>query len=143
MGQRKTNNKKETNNQNETKVTQMRPRTAAEREADKKNLQEKNKKLKEELSQIEQEENQIREEEICEQKEEARKRLEFLRVHKEFILSLLEHSRTSCSDEHPCNGYSFSEGYSRCETCHLIEILNGDWGDDYEIDFSVSIREIN
>jgi hypothetical protein len=53
------------------------------------------------------------------------------------ILNLIDHSRTSCSDENPSNGYESDRGYARCTKCHLMEIL-----DDHEDginDFLVSI----
>lgn len=117
-------------------------RNASEREADRKVIEEKKRKLKEEMSKLEDEEEQIHQEELQERRVVASKKLEYLRENKEIILSLLEHSRTSCSDEHPCNGYSFSSENARCDKCYLMEILEGDWGDSFEIDFSVNIREI-
>ena len=68
------------------------------------------------------------------------KHIQYLRENKEIILSLIDHSRTSCSDDNCCNGYIISDGFARCNKCFLIEILNGEWGDgDFEVTFDVNI----
>lgn len=81
---------------------------------------------------------------IAEKKEkESQKRREhaiakidsFSEEQKQFLLSLIEHDRTSCSDEHVYNGrYSRSDGGWRCRKCMLIEILNGEHGGDFDFD---------
>lgn len=54
---------------------------------------------------------------------------------------MISHDRTSCSDVNPANGYNCKYG-SKCRKCHLIEILNGEWGDgDFEADFEVHINQ--
>lgn len=56
----------------------------------------------------------------------------FTEEQKQYLLSLIEHDRTSCSDTHVVNGrYSRSDGGWRCRKCMLIEVLNGDHGGDY------------
>lgn len=66
--------------------------------------------------------------------------LEHLHENKDFVLSLFNHSRTSCSDENVCNG--MYEGSYRCPKCALIEILNGEHGYNYEPVFSVNIISV-
>ena len=66
--------------------------------------------------------------------------IEFLRANKEVVLRLLEHGRTSCSDDQPVNGWGSRDGGCRCNKCGLIEILNGEerLPDDMKIDFEVN-----
>ena len=61
---------------------------------------------------------------------------------KEMILGLMEHDRTSCSDENPCNGYSYYNDRYRCRKCMLMEILNGEHGGRFDFDIAVEIREV-
>jgi hypothetical protein len=68
--------------------------------------------------------------------------LDILREHKGLILNLIEHDRTSCSDENPSNGYGSASYGARCEKCHLIEILNEDYNNDFSVSFGVSIKKI-
>lgn len=57
----------------------------------------------------------------------------FTEEQKQFLLSLIEHDRTSCSDTYIENGrYSRSDGGWRCRKCMLIEILNGEHGGDFD-----------
>lgn len=63
-------------------------------------------------------------------------------TEKEVILSLMEHDRTSCSDEHPSNGYSYYGEKYRCRKCMLMEILNGEHGGRFDFDISVDINEV-
>lgn len=50
---------------------------------------------------------------------------------------------TSCSDEHPCNGfYSASDGGFRCRKCALIEILNGEYSGIYDFNVTVDISKV-
>ena len=61
---------------------------------------------------------------------------------KEMILGLMEHDRTSCSDENPCNGYSYYNNRYRCRKCMLMEILNGEHGGRFDFDIVVEIGEV-
>lgn len=61
---------------------------------------------------------------------------------KAMILELMEHDRTSCSDENPCNGYSYYNNRYRCRKCMLMEILNGEHGGRFDFDIVVEIREV-
>lgn len=60
---------------------------------------------------------------------------------KEFLLSQLNHDRTSCSDKNPVNGLYSGERF-RCRKCMLIEIFNGEHGGCYDFKFNVDITEI-
>lgn len=89
----------------------------------------------------------IREAEIKSQKLqtiklEVENKLNFLRIHSESILQCIEHDRSSCSDEDPCNGYSDRTNNARCNKCHLIEILDGDYGNDFDVKFEVIITRV-
>lgn len=102
---------------------------------------------KEELNalskQIEEQKQLIKQEEIRKRKEIAKTNIEKLKEQKDLILSLIEHSRTSCSDTNVCNGYGTADYGARCPKCHLIEIFNNEWSDDeFEISFDVTITKI-
>ena len=101
------------------------------------------KQLKAEKSDID---SKIRAEEdriIAEKENAVLKRLDALtEEEKEFILSHLDHSCTSCSDENPCNGYSSYNGTYRCSKCMLIEIFNRAHGGTFDFDFDVTITRV-
>ena len=81
-----------------------------------------------------------RKEELEAEEAELYERITKYKEEMDIILSLLEHSRKSCSDDNCCNGYITSDGYARCNKCFLIEILNGEWGEgDFEVTFDVHI----
>lgn len=58
------------------------------------------------------------------------------------MLSFLQHSRSSCSDENPCNGLSYSSGGWRCNKCMLMEILRGEHGGSYDFHLDVTISKV-
>lgn len=65
---------------------------------------------------------------------------------KAYIIAHTEHTRSSCSDENPCNGYhgdSYlrNEGF-RCPKCMLMEILNGEHGGAYDFRLSFEIFKV-
>ena len=79
---------------------------------------------------------------IYNDKIEANKiKLDNLRENKDLILLLFKHSRTSCSDTNISNGYVSDRG-ARCSKCHLIEILDGWWGNEFDVNFEISISKI-
>ena len=59
---------------------------------------------------------------------------------KKFMLSLVRHSCSSCSDESPHNGYC--NGKYRCSKCMLMEILNGEHDGDFDFHFDVFIEKV-
>ena len=61
---------------------------------------------------------------------------------KTLLLSMLEHDRTSCSDENQCNGYSYSSKHWRCRKCMLMEILRGEHGGTFDFKITVDIHEV-
>ena len=62
---------------------------------------------------------------------------------KEFILSLMEHDRTSCSDTHPGNGFCYSDERWRCRKCMLMEIFNHEHGGCFDFHFTVEIDKVS
>ena len=107
------------------------------------------KELYDKLNKIKEEKEEIRQQKISEKRKEVAKKIRYLRENKDVILPLLEHSRTSCSDENPCNGYEYSSGYARCNKCWLMEILDDEWYDendgeniDFDIEFSVDFVRV-
>lgn len=65
-----------------------------------------------------------------------------LRENKEFVLSLFEHGITSCSDTNVSNGYGSAEYGARCNKCHLIQILNSDYDNEFKVSFDIYITKI-
>lgn len=95
--------------------------------------------LYEKLNKIKEEKNAIHEEELKAKKKEVEKEIDYIRKHQDIILPLISHDCSSCSDEIPSNGYSHEYG-AKCRKCHLIEILNNEWGTgDFEVDFEIII----
>ena len=117
------------------------PLTREERETAKKTLAQRRANLTSQLAKIEEEEEQIRQDELREKKVEAAKKIEYLRENRDFVLSLLQHDRSSCDDDHVVNGYGY-DSRVRCRKCFLIELLNGEWGSDWNVEFSVDITPI-
>ena len=100
------------------------------------------KELYEKLNKIKAEKEEIRQHEIKEKEKEVEKKLDYIRKHQDIILPLIKHDRTSCSDENPCNGYSYCDGHARCGKCFLTEILNGEWGNVFDVDFNVDFTDV-
>jgi hypothetical protein len=108
----------------------------------KKELQAKKSELEAMSKDIDNQLNEIEEIERNEKVENNKIRLDILRSNKDLILSLFEHNRTSCSDENPDNGYSYVNGHSRCNKCHLMEILDEEYNNDFEVSFDIMINKI-
>lgn len=51
--------------------------------------------------------------------------------HRAVLLSLMEHSRTSCSDSDPANGFMNSDGHYRCAKCALMQVT--EYGGDGQL----------
>ena len=60
-------------------------------------------------------------ESLKEQQSANHKKLIYLSGVEQVLLDLLEHDRTSCSDENPQNGWEEDRGHARCAKCHLLE----------------------
>jgi len=60
--------------------------------------------LQELSEQLEKQKQILKEEELNKRKNIAKTKIEKLREQKDLILSLINHSRTSCSDSNVCNG---------------------------------------
>lgn len=92
---------------------------------------------------IELQQQKIKEQELKKYKEEVKVKIEKLREHKDLLLGLVKHSRTSCSDNNVCNGYRSANYGARCPKCHLIEILNNEWLDgDFDVKIDVTIIKV-
>lgn len=108
------------------------------------------KDLYEKLNKIKKEKEEIRQQKISDKRKEVAKKIRYIRDNKDVILPLLKHSRTSCSDEHPCNGcYDYSKGYARCNKCWLMEIIDDEWYDendgenvDFDVEFEVEFHRV-
>ena len=99
--------------------------------------------LQELSEQLEKQKQILKEEELNKRKNIAKSKMEKLREQKDLILSLINHSRTSCSDSNICNGYGSADYGARCTKCHLIEIFNKEWDDGWwEVDFDVTITKV-
>ncbi len=64
--------------------------------------------------------------------------------HRDVLLSLMQHGRTSCSDENPVNG-SLDPGNGRtaprCYKCALLNLSEFEL-DDVELDVTVTVRSV-
>ena len=107
-------------------------------------LNERKAALDKEYKEIESESKKLEMLEKQEKKQNAIKRIQFLRENRHIILSLIDHSKKDCSDEHPINGYAGEECGGGCPKCKLLEILNGCWEDGaFDVNFSVDIVSID
>lgn len=104
-------------------------------------LREKKRLLDEQQKQLE--------EEIQKAEEEARTKAEsavedklmtMSAADKLLLLSHITHDRSSCSDENPCNGYSYANNKWYCRKCMLMQILDGDHGGKFDFDIDVTIH---
>jgi len=99
--------------------------------------------LHELISQAEKQRKLLEEEELQKRKNAVKIKMKKLREQKDLILSLIDHSRTSCSDSNVCNGYGSADYGARCAKCHLIEIFDQEWDDgEFEVYFDVAITKI-
>ena len=94
------------------------------------------KELLELKDKIQRREREIEDEKVNKELEKAK---EFLNsIDPKPYLNLMEHSKHSCSDKHPRNGYDSSKGWAECNKCHFIEIL-----EDHKVginEFSIDVR---
>lgn len=99
-------------------------------------LKRQREEIEAQITKIEEDERRVRENKVI-------KKIENMTPEKKkILLSLVKHDRTSCSDEHPCNGYSYMTNKYRCRKCMLMEILNGEHGGVFDFDISVEISEV-
>lgn len=71
--------------------------------------------------------------------------LKVIAKHKDALLELLEHDRTSCSDKDPQNGFD-SGKHPRCSKCALMELLEqAEYNTEceWEIQLSVMVMRTN
>ena len=93
--------------------------------------------------QIEERLKKIKQEELRKRGAVAASNVQELRQHKDMLIKLIKHDRTSCSDTKISNGWHSASYGARCNKCLLIEILNCEWDDEmFEVDISVNITEI-
>ena len=116
--------------------------------------------LRRQQAQIAKEIEEAEEEERKNARREAIDHVEsFSEEEKKFILSLLKHNRSSCSDENPCNGIYF-DNYSdpvrygnytqrggnynfRCPKCALMEIFDGAYEGRFDFFFDATIFSVD
>lgn len=74
-------------------------------------------------AQLEAELKEIHEQEAQERDKAAFERIVQILDNADVLLSLMQHSRSSCSDEHPDNGYTTEGrgGHFRCDKCGFME----------------------
>lgn len=104
-------------------------------------LQEK--ELIDKLEGIRLERKALKEAELVKEKVVNQEVIAFLREHRNFILSHLNHTCSSCSDDDSHkNGYISDRGYARCQKCFLTEILDGLYdADDFKVTFDFTITK--
>ncbi|TVY09888.1 hypothetical protein [Paenibacillus cremeus] len=94
-------------------------------------------------NELESRKNAIKEQEMKKKRKIVKEKIDGLEQYRDIILSLLNHSRTSCSDDHISNGYIDSLGYAKCSKCHLIEIFNGYYDNgEFDVSFDVTITQV-
>lgn len=78
------------------------------------------------------------------QEEAARKIQDLSHDQKQFILSLLSHDCSSCSDDNVFNGrWTTRDGSGwRCRKCMLIEMFNGEHEGEFDFYFDVNIHKV-
>jgi hypothetical protein len=85
----------------------------------------------------------LKAEEVDKKRRDIQEKIDSFLPNRDLILSLFDHSRTSCSDKNVSNGFMHSVGYARCSKCHLIEILNGHYdAGEFDISFDVTITKV-
>jgi len=107
-----------------------------------KEILEQNKILEEKMRKLKSQLQEIKDKEYQQRLEKNKIKLDELRENKDFILSLFDHSRTSCSDQYPMNGYIEDYGYARCNKCFLMEILNSEYDNSFEVSFDININKV-
>lgn len=106
-------------------------------------LRKQKEKLDKQQADLEKQIEAIRKETIRERMQRVSSKLaDMTDEKKKLILSLMEHDRTSCSDESPCNGYSEYEDHFRCTKCMLMEIFNGEWGGQFDFKITAEIEDV-
>lgn len=99
--------------------------------------------LQELASRIKQQQDVIAQEKLDKKRETVKAKMKILRENSELILSLIEHSKKSCSDENPFNSYVHDNGYPECKKCKLIDMFQNEWEDGFwDIDIEINIREV-
>jgi len=90
--------------------------------------------LKEELAR--------REQERCEQERRDRQeRMRNLVQHRDALLPLIPHGRTSCSDDNIRNGLGSADYGARCSRCALLELTEFD-AENYDFDLTLTFSPV-
>lgn len=100
-------------------------------------LYQKEAMLLRELEQVRKEREELHQEEVQLRRMANEGKMRFLRDNKDFILSLLQHTRNSCVE-----GARVNEDRG-CPKCRLQGLLDDEWENDYEVEFSIDITEIS
>ena len=102
---------------------------------DLKELREQRKKLDAQIAEAEKQE-------LAKKRQEVENKIaSYSDEEKALILSLIEHTRTSCSDDNLVNGWDGEK--FRCNKCMLMEILNGEHGGEFDFSFDVYIERVS
>lgn len=79
----------------------------------------------------------------AERQEEVVRKIEAMSDEdKATILKYMPHDRSSCDESKLGNGYSDYYKRSWCRKCHLMQILNGDWGGRFDFNITADIWEV-
>jgi hypothetical protein len=71
---------------------------------------------------------------------ERQQRLDLVLKHRDTLLELVPHSRTSCSDQDVSNGLYSAEYGPRCTRCGLLEL--DDLKDNFDVTVEVRITKV-
>lgn len=95
-----------------------------------------------ERARIDKEIEKAKAEEEQQRRKEIRNKLDALTYEERTaILKLMQHDRTSCSDAKIANGMSYHTGRFRCRKCMLIEIFNGEHGDEFDFNLTAEFTK--
>lgn len=100
--------------------------------------------LMEERRNIDSKINEYRKIEIEKKRNQVKAKIESMTEDKkQLLLSMMEHDRSSCSDDNPCNGFLDYTGECICRKCMLIDIFNGANGTDFDFEVDVAIYPVD
>lgn len=105
------------------------------------NLSEK--ELQELANKIKQQQDAIAQEKLNKVRETVKEKMRTLRENSELILSLIDHSKKSCSDDNPFNSYVHDNGHPECTKCKLIDMFQNEWEDGFwDVNIEISVHEV-
>lgn len=70
---------------------------------------------------------------------QRKEKFQLLLKHREALLALVPHSRTSCSDGNVSNSFTSATRHPRCPRCALLELNESPWSaENFDFDLHLS-----